>query len=69
MKNEHEQEGGTVATWRSIREAERHAHVSNGTIRAAVKRGEIKAYRRTGGKGALVDLRDVDAWIKSTWNA
>lgn len=57
-----------VAKWATIREAERHAHVTNGTIRAAIKRGEIKAYKRHGGKGALIDLRDVDEWIRNTWN-
>ena len=56
-----------AAVWASIRQAERHAHVTNGTIRAAVKRGEIKAYKRHGGKGAILDLRDVDAWIRTTW--
>jgi excisionase family DNA binding protein len=57
------------ARWASLQQAERHARVTNGTIRAAVKRGEIPGYKRPGGKGVLVDLNDVDAWIKTTWKS
>jgi hypothetical protein len=53
--------------WATFREAERHARVGDGVIRAAAERGEIPAYRRKGGKGAIVNLNDVDEWIRSTW--
>lgn len=58
----------TIACWASIRDAERHIHAQDGTIRKAVRRGEIPAYRRPGRRGAaIVDLRDVDAWVRKTW--
>lgn len=51
--------------WASVRESERWARVGDGVIRAAIMRGEIIAYQRKGGKGAVVDLRDIDDWIRS----
>ena len=55
-----------LSPWVSIRLAERHARVGDGVIRAAIMRGEIVAYQRKGGKGAVVNLNDVDEWIR-TW--
>ena len=53
--------------WLSIREGERYCHVRDGTLRAAIKRGDVPAYKRNGGKGVLVHMSDLDAWIRS-WN-
>ena len=62
------QSPGSLAYWASIRDAERHIHARDGTVRAAVRRGEIAAYRRPGRRGAIiVDLRDVDEWVRGTW--
>ncbi len=56
------------AHWASVRDAERHVHAHEGTVRAAINRGEIPAYRRPGRRGSvIVDLRDVDAWVRNTW--
>lgn len=51
--------------WLSIREGERYCHVRDGTLRAAIKRGEVPAYKREGGKGVLVHTCDLDEWIRS----
>lgn len=62
------QRPGSPACWTSIRDAERHIHARDGTVRAAVRRGEIAAYRRPGRReAAIVDLRDVDDWVRGTW--
>lgn len=53
--------------WLSIRDGERYCHVRDGTLRAAIKRGDVPAYKRSGGKGVLVHMSDLDAWIRS-WN-
>lgn len=53
--------------WATFREAERYARVGDGVIRAAAMRGEIPCYRREGGKGAIVNLYDVDEWIRTKW--
>ncbi|MBR3159716.1 MAG: hypothetical protein IKF14_11550 [Atopobiaceae bacterium] len=56
------------ACWASVRDAERHVRAQEGTVRAAINRGDIPAYRRPGKRGAvIVDLRDVDAWVRDTW--
>lgn len=60
--------GAPRSLWLTIREAERYARVSDGTLRAAVKRGEVPAYQRKGGKGAIVSTSDVDDWIRS-WDS
>ena len=53
--------------WLTIREGERYCHVRDGILRAAIKRGDVPAYKRDGGKGVLVHMSDLDAWIR-TWN-
>ena len=53
--------------WTTIRKAERRVLVRDGTIRAAIERGELVAYRRKGGKGAIVNIHDVDDWVRNTW--
>ena len=32
-----------------------------------IERGELVAYRRKGGKGAIVNVHDVDDWVRNTW--
>ena len=54
--------------WLTIREGERYSHVGDGVLRAAIKRGEVPAYKRAGGKGVLVNMNDLDEWIRS-WGA
>ena len=54
--------------WLTIREGERYSHVGDGVLRAAIKRGEVPAYKREGGKGVIVHMHDLDAWIRS-WGA
>ena len=54
--------------WLTIREGERYAHVGDGVLRAAIKRGDVPAYKRSGGKGVIVHVNDLDAWIRS-WNS
>lgn len=54
--------------WLSIRSGERYCHVRDGVLRAAIKRGEVPAYKREGGKGVIVHMHDLDAWIRS-WGA
>lgn len=53
--------------WATYTEAERYAHVAHGVISEAVKRGEIVAYKRNGGRRVLVHLDDVDGWIRAYW--
>lgn len=53
--------------WLTIRDGERYCHVRDGILRAAIKRGDVPAYKRDGGKGVLVHMSDLDAWIRS-WN-
>lgn len=50
--------------WLTVVEAERYARVRAGTIREAIERGDIKAYRRSA-RYLLVHRDDVDTWIRS----
>ena len=50
--------------WMTLPEADKYARVRAGTLRAAVERGELKAYR-TGQRYLKVNRNDVDAWIRS----
>lgn len=51
-------------TWLTVPEAERYARLRAGALRAAIERGEIKAYR-TGKRYLKVNRGDVDEWIRS----
>lgn len=51
--------------WMSIPEGERYCRVRSGALRSAVYRGEVPGYRREGGCGALVNVRDLDEWVRS----
>lgn len=57
----------TRSRWATVREAERYAHVSNGVVRDAVNNGELPAYRRSAKSVVLIDLDDIDKWIRATW--
>lgn len=53
--------------WLTVTEAERYARVRRGTVRDAVRAGEIRGFRRTSGSVVIVRVADVDRWIESTW--
>lgn len=53
--------------WLTVREAEKYARVGHGVISKAIKDGELPAYQRCTGSATLVDVKEVDRWIRNTW--
>ena len=53
--------------WLTIREAERYVHAPHGVINKAIKDGELPAYQRSTNTVMLVDVEEVNKWIRDKW--
>lgn len=53
--------------WLTVREAERYAHAPHGAINKAIRAGELPAYQRRPGTIMLVDVDEVNRWIRDAW--
>lgn len=51
--------------WLTIQGAAEHATVNAATIRRAIKRGDLPAFRIAQGRLVRLRVEDVDAWLSS----
>ena len=50
--------------WLTVREAAAFSKVSVSTLRRAIRRNRLTAYRVSGGSAIRLDKADVDAWLR-----
>jgi len=55
----------TPSPWMNVAEAASFARVSHSTLRRAIRRNRLTAYRVSGGSAIRLDKADVDAWPRS----
>ena len=54
----------TPSPWMNVADAASFARVSHSTLRRAIRRNRLTAYRVSGGAALRLDRADVDAWLR-----
>ncbi len=52
--------------WLTLKQAASYGKCSDSTIRRAVKRGRLIAYRVGGGSSIRIHLNDFDSWLRQS---
>ena len=54
------------SNWLTVQQAAERASINAATIRRAVKRGDLPAFRIAQGRLVRLRVEDVDAWLSTT---